>query len=74
MVNNSNSEDDGSDHVHICLHDYLFYWQVKIARKPILHGLENSSRSRGRHWITRIHMYFLLFRKFTFLGLGHRPS
>lgn len=49
MVNNSNGEEDGGDHIHIYLHDYQFYWQVKIARKPILHGLQNSSRSGGRH-------------------------
>lgn len=74
---NSNSEEDGV-HTHISLHD--FYWQVKIARRPILHGLGNSSRSGRRQRVIRTSMWgvilfcFFFFWEVTFLGLGHKSS
>lgn len=35
-VNDNNSEED-SNLIHVFLHDCLFYWQVKMARRPIIY-------------------------------------
>jgi len=75
FVKNNSSKEDDSDRIHVFLHDHLFYWHIKIARTPIIYELENSSSAEGTHWISRIHKYFLLLRKFAVLYLGHRiPS